>query len=74
MFSPSVPQVFFRFMPAAKYQAVHDGDSLLIAHISINYRGPDMREFCYSQLMTYDYRAEAFSSTGGSDRCDGAIY
>jgi hypothetical protein len=53
---------------------VYDGKSQLIAHISINYRGPDMREFCYSQLMTYDYRAEVFSSTGGSDRCDGVIY
>ena len=54
MFAPSVPQVFFRFIPAAKYKAVLDGTSLLITHIAINYRGPDQREFCYSQLMTYD--------------------
>ena len=74
MFAPSVPQVFFRFIPAAKYKAVLDGTSLLITHIAINYRGPDQREFCYSQLMTYDHRAGAFSSTGGSDRCDGEIY
>ena len=74
MFAPSVPQVFFRFVPAAVYQAVRDGTSLMIAHIAINYRGPDEREFCYSQLMTYDHRADAFSATGGSDRCDGAVY
>jgi hypothetical protein len=74
MFAPSVPQVFFRFVPASTYQAVRDGTSLMIAHIAINYRGPDEREFCYSQLMTYDHRADAFSATGGSDRCDGAIY
>ena len=74
MFAPSVPQVFFRFVPASTYQTVRDGTSLMIAHIAINYRGPDEREFCYSQLMTYDHRADSFSATGGSDRCDGAIY
>jgi hypothetical protein len=74
MFAPSVPQVFFRFVPASTYQAVRDGTSLMIAHIAINYRGPDEREFCYSQLMTYDHRADAFSASGGSDRCDSAIY
>jgi hypothetical protein len=73
MFAPSIPQIFFRFIPATPYQAVRDGNSLMVAHIAINYRGPDQREFCYSQLMTYDHRADAFSAAGGSDRCDGAI-
>jgi hypothetical protein len=74
MLAPSIPQIFFRFIPATPYQAVRDGNSLMVAHIAINYRGPDQREFCYSQLMTYDHRADAFSATGGSDRCDSAIH
>ena len=73
MLAPSIPQIFFRFIPAAPYQAVRDGNSVMVAHIAINYRGPDQREFCYSQLMTYDHRADAFSATGGSDRCDSVI-
>jgi len=74
MFAPSVPQLFFRFIPEEAYTPAHEGTSVLVVQVAINYRGPDAREFCYTQLMTYDHRADTFSSTGGSDRCDGAIY
>ncbi|MGA2411501.1 MAG: hypothetical protein ABSG46_14080 [Candidatus Binataceae bacterium] len=74
MFAPSVPQLFFRFVPQAAYTAAHDGNATMVVQVAINYRGPDSREFCYTQILTYDHRADAFSSAGGSDRCDDEIY
>ncbi|MGH7916504.1 MAG: hypothetical protein ACREQE_03470 [Candidatus Binataceae bacterium] len=74
MLSPTVPQMIFRLVPASAYRAIADGGVRFVVHVVVSYRGPDKREFCYNELMTYDWRAQAFSSSGGSDRCGGAVY
>jgi len=74
MVSPSVPQLIFRFVPIGLYRAVREGRSHMIVHIVFAYRGPDQREFCYNELMTYDRRSDGFASSGGSDQCNGEVY
>ena len=74
MVTPSVPHPFHLFVPIKTYQAVRAGQAKLILHTAITYRGPDRRQFCYGETMTYDDRAATFDPNGGSDRCDGAIY
>ena len=72
--SPTVPHRIFRFVPKNLYEQVRAGRSRMIVQIVFNYRGPDQRQFCYNEFMTYDVRTADFISTGGSDRCDGQIY
>ena len=72
--SPTVPHLIFRFVPMGLFSRVRDGRSRMIVHISFDYRGPDQRQFCYSELMTYDRRLAGFVPSGGSDQCDGEIY
>jgi hypothetical protein len=72
--SPTVPHQIFRFIPIDLYNKVRDGEARMIVHTSFNYRSPDDREFCYSELMTYDRRSMGFVPSGGNDRCDGEIY
>jgi ATP-dependent Clp protease adapter protein ClpS len=72
--SPTVPHRIFRFVPKALYEQVREGHSRMIVHIVFNYRGPDQRQFCYSEMMGYDRRTADFISIGGSDRCNGQIY
>ena len=72
--SPTVPHRIFRFVPKALYEQVREGRSRMIVHIVFNYRGPDQRQFCYSELMSYDRRSTDFISTGGSNRCDGQVF
>ncbi|MBF6559276.1 MAG: hypothetical protein IVW56_03215 [Candidatus Binataceae bacterium] len=74
MISPTVRHSFFRFVPIEVYRDVRAGRSRLVVHVLISYRGPDAREFCYDQMMTYDHRAGVFISSGGSDRCSNEIY
>jgi hypothetical protein len=74
MISPNVPHIAYRFLPNKIYNAVVDGNAKMVVQTAIIYRGPDQREFCYHELQTYDDRAGAFVSTGGDDRCGGAIY
>ncbi|MGH7934716.1 MAG: hypothetical protein ACREQN_16355 [Candidatus Binataceae bacterium] len=74
MVSPNVPQLFFRFVPGNVYHAISIGSARFVVHVIVAYRGPDHREFCYNELMTYDARARAFASSGGSDRCGAAVY
>ncbi|HXR24122.1 MAG TPA: hypothetical protein VN742_02090, partial [Candidatus Binataceae bacterium] len=74
MVTPSVPHPFHLFVPIKTYEAVRAGQAKLILHTEITYRGPDQRQFCYSETMTYDDRADTFDPNGGSDRCDGSIY
>lgn len=72
--SPTVPHRIFRFVPKNLYEQVREGRSRMMVHIVFDYRGPDQRQFCYSELMGYDRRTADFISIGGSDRCDGQIY
>ena len=74
MVSPTVPHLNFRFIPADLYKKILDGQAHLVVQVIITYRGPDQREFCYDQLLTYDHRVNAFGSSGGTDKCSGAIY
>ena len=74
MVSPTVPHLSFRFIPADLYKKMLDGKAHLVVQVIITYRGPDQREFCYDQLLTYDHRVNAFGSSGGTDKCSGAIY
>ncbi len=74
MVSPTVPHLIYRFIPAAAYQAVRAGRARMVVHVVFNYRGPGEREFCYNELMTYQPRSNRFIASGGSDRCDGAVY
>jgi uncharacterized protein YggT (Ycf19 family) len=74
MVSPSVPQLIFRFIPIDLYRKVSSGQSRMVVHVLFTYRGPDRREFCYDQLMTYDQRSASFISSGGTDRCGGRNY
>jgi hypothetical protein len=72
--SPTVPHQIFRFIPIDIFNKVRDGEARMIVHTAFNYRSPDDREFCYSELMTYDRRLAGFVPSGGNDRCDGEIY
>jgi len=72
--SPDVPHQIFRFIPIDIYSKVRDGESRMIVHTSFNYRSPDDREFCYSELMTLRPQTGWFRASGGNDRCDGEIY
>jgi hypothetical protein len=74
MVSPTVPHLNFRFIPADLYKKILDGQAHLVVQVIITYRGPDQREFCYDQLLTYDHRVNTFGSSGGTDKCSGAIY
>jgi hypothetical protein len=74
MVSPSVPHLSYRFVPQNVYDAVMDGRAKMVVQCEIIYRGPDQREFCYHELLTYDDQAGAFVSTGGNDHCGSAIY
>jgi len=38
-----------------------------------NYGRPDQCEFCFTKLMAYHHQCDAFSASGGSDRCDSEI-
>lgn len=72
--SPTVPHRIFRFVPKALYEQVREGRSRMIVRVVFDYRGPDQRQFCYSELMSYDRRTTDFISTGGSNRCDGQVF
>jgi hypothetical protein len=72
--SPTVPHRIFRFVPKVLYDQVREGRSRMIVHVLFNYLGPDRRQFCYSELMSYDKRSASFISNGGSDQCDGQVY
>ncbi len=74
MVSPSVPQLIFRFVPIDLYRKVRSGQSRMVVHVLFTYRGPDRREFCYDQLMSYDQRSASFISSGGTDRCSSHNY
>ncbi|MGH8013196.1 MAG: hypothetical protein ACREQ4_11910 [Candidatus Binataceae bacterium] len=74
MLSPTVPQRMFRFVPASVYHTIVNGGARFVVHVVVSYRGPDQREFCHNELMTCDWRAQAFSSSGGRDRCGGEVY
>jgi len=72
--SPTVPHRIFRFVPKTLYEQVREGRSRMIVRVVFDYRGPDQRQFCYSELMSYDRRTTDFISTGGSNRCDGQVF
>jgi hypothetical protein len=72
--SPTVPHRIFRFVPKALYDQVRKGRSRMIVHILFNYLGPGQRQFCYSELMSYDQRSASFVSSGGGDQCDGQVF
>jgi hypothetical protein len=72
--SPTVPHRIFRYVPKGLFDAVRAGRSHMIVRVVFNYRGPDQRQFCYSELMSYDRRSAGFVSTGGSNQCDGRVY
>jgi hypothetical protein len=72
--SPTVPHPIFRFVPIDLFGPVRDGHSKMIVHIAFDYRGPDQRQFCYSELMTYDRRLASFVPSGGNDHCGAEIY
>jgi hypothetical protein len=72
--SPTVPHRIFRFVPKSLYDEVREGRSRMIVHVVFDYRGPDQRQFCYNELMSYDRRSADFVPSGGSDQCDGQIY
>lgn len=73
-FTPSVPHPFHRFLPIKVYDAAREGRAKLVVYVQITYRGPDQRQFCYNETMTYDNRADTFDPNGGNDRCDGEIF
>jgi len=72
--SPTVPHLLFRFIPISLFNPVHDGHSKMVVRIAFDYRGPDQRQFCYRELMTYDRRLASFVPSGGDDHCDAEIY
>lgn len=72
--SPNVPHIYYRFIPIDVYRQLRAGQGRLIIDVLLNYRGPDQRQFCYNEIMTYDSRTDAFSASGGGDRCDGQIF
>jgi hypothetical protein len=72
--SPTVPHLLFRFVPISLFNPVRDGRSKMVVRIAFDYRGPDQRQFCYKELMTYDRRLASFVPSGGDDRCDSEIY
>ena len=72
--SPSVPHMAYRFLPLATYQDVRDGKARLAIDVLIEYRGPDARQFCYNEIISYDRQSDTFGATGGGDRCDGQIF
>jgi hypothetical protein len=72
--SPTVPHLLFRFVPISLFNPVRDGHSKMIVRIGFDYRGPDQRQFCYNELMTYDRRLASFIPSGGNDQCGGQIY
>jgi len=73
MVSPTVPHLYFSYVPADIYQKILQGKARLVVQTSITYRGPDGRQFCYHESNTYDRRANVFSASGGSDKCGDAI-
>jgi hypothetical protein len=74
MFTPTVPHPFHLFIPTPIYEQAHGGKVHFVLHVQITYQGPDHRQYCYSEIMKYDHRADAFDPAGGNDRCDGEIY
>lgn len=72
--SPSVPHRIFRFVPEDIFEAVREGRSRMTAHVLFNYRGPDDRQFCYSEMMSYDRRSASFVPVGGDDQCSGQVF
>jgi hypothetical protein len=72
--SPTVPHRIFRFVPKSLYDEVRAGRSRMIVHVVFDYRGPDQRQFCYSEMMSYDRRSADFVPSGGTDQCDGRVY
>jgi len=74
MFSPSVPHPFHLFVPIKVYEAAREGRAKIVVYVQITYRGPDERQFCYNEMMTYDNRADTFDPNGGNNRCDGEIF
>ncbi len=72
--SPSVPHIFYRFIPVDVYHRLRSGAAKLVIDVLMTYRGPDQREFCYNEIMTYDRRTDTFNASGGGDRCDGQIF
>jgi hypothetical protein len=72
--SPNVPHVYYRFIPIAIYRQLRAGQGTLVADVLMNYHGPDQRQFCYNEIMTYDSRTDSFSASGGGDRCNGQIF
>lgn len=72
--SPTVPHLLFRFVPISLFNLVRDGRSRMVVRIAFDYRGPDQRQFCYRELMTYDRRLASFVPSGGDDHCDTEIY
>jgi hypothetical protein len=72
--SPTVPHLLFRFVPLKMFNPVRDGRSKMIVRIAFDYRGPDQRQFCYRELMTYDRRLASFVPSGGDDHCDTEVY
>ena len=74
MVSPTVPHLYFSYVPAGIYQKILRGEARLVVQTSITYRGPDGRQFCYHESNTYDRRANVFSPSGGSDKCGDATY
>jgi hypothetical protein len=74
MLSPTVPHAFFLYVPTSLHETARDGGAKLVVRVSLNYRGPDDRAFCYSEIMSYDHRSDSFGGTGGDDRCGAQIY
>jgi len=72
--SPTVPHPIFRFVPMSLFRSVRDGHSKMVVHVGFDYRGPDQRQFCYNEAMTYDRRLTGFVPSGGSDQCGAEIY
>jgi hypothetical protein len=72
--SPTVPHPVFRFVPISLFNAVREGHSRMIVRVAFDYRGPDQRQFCYRESMTYDRRLASFVPSGGSDQCGAEIY
>jgi hypothetical protein len=71
---PTVPHLLFRFVPISLFNPVRDGRSKMVVRIMFDYQGPDQRQFCYNELMTYDRRLASFVPSGGNDHCGAEVY
>jgi hypothetical protein len=73
--SPTVPHLFHAYLTPDVYQGVTAGKSNLQVRVRMLYKGPMRGEqYCYFERLEYDFRARAFNSAGGSDKCGADVF